>query len=339
MNKLEALAIDQKYKMLPGGQGEHEFWLSGGYHRVSADLCNFAEQCGGYFGGIGAGLRARLSTCDCGDFLITISPDKTHVVKIEQVVEGRDRQPILYWDARRERVEDYGYQIGNADKPFLSDWELTDDELAADQVRIERELAETPPPPPPRIDHAKIFRDSLGLTAEQVQCPHLHFAIHHMQTAFCHGENPMLHSEVTTLDRIKRVADREYHDRSTYIFLGGKRQPESSGPQTGDVVLRVLEPGQYMHNYRGVVTRGYAGDADKPLSVCFSASAMWNPIHALHGFGGPECSGGPWDQLVMKNCRLAGTALQNYWYWRDGFMGAGNGVSYAREVNIWHWVD
>jgi hypothetical protein len=340
MNKAEALEFDKRYKMLPGGQGEHEFWVAGGYKRVSADLCNFAEHCGGYFGGIGAGLRARLETCDCGTFMITVSPDKSRVTTIEKWCSPQ--RIVLYWDERRERHRDGDYyQTSNAHKPFLSDWELTDDELAADQARIAREKAETPPPPPPRINHDKIFRDGLSLSAEEVRCPYLRFEIHETATAFDHSQNPLLHNEVTTLRRIKGIADREYFNRSCYIFMPRANHPEEDGPQMGDAILRVRQPGQYMHNYSGIVTGSWTGKGkgDELQSACFNPSPFWNPLEALHGYGNPECSGGPWDRIVQENCKLVGTRLQRFWYWGDGYAGASCGVDYYMDVNLWHWVD
>jgi hypothetical protein len=148
MNKSEALAIDKRYKMLPGGQGEHEFWVQDSRGKVAADLNRFAEQCGGYyeFGNPGV-----LHTCNCGVFLIHFAADRSRVAKIEQLFAPN--RLVLYWDERRERnVGDY-YQGRNGSAPFLSDWELSHPELVEDEARECREHDETPPPKPKPIDH------------------------------------------------------------------------------------------------------------------------------------------------------------------------------------------
>jgi hypothetical protein len=336
MNKSEALAIDKQHHLLPGGQGEHDFSVLWNADQMWEHLNNFAEMCGGLYQN---GNPAVLHTCDDWIFLICFSPDKSRVVEVSQIHPGN--RLTLYWDERRERPGNGYYQGRNADLPFLSDWELTDGELAVDQARIDRELVETPPPKPKPIDHDKIFRDELGLSQDEVRHPHLRFEIHGMSSAFDHSKNHLLHSEVTTLGGMKRIASREYAERSCYIFLPHANHPEEDGPQMGDAILRVRHPGEYMHNYSGIVTGSWTskGKDNELQSACFNPSPFWNPLEALHGHGNPNCSGGPWNKIVRENCKLMGTRLQRFWYWGEGWAGPSCGVDYYCEVNVWHWVD
>jgi hypothetical protein len=140
---------------------------------------------------------------------------------------------------------------------------------------------------------------------------------------------------------MKRIANREYAERSCYIFLPRANHPESDGPQMGDAILRVRQPDEYMHNYSGIVTGSWTGKGkdDELQSACFNPSSFWNPLETLHGHGNPNCSGGPWDRIVRENCKLMGTRLQRFWYWGEGWAGPSCGVDYYCEVNFWHWIN
>lgn len=326
MNKDEALAFDKQHHLLPGGQGEHDFSVLWDSKTLWEHLNNFAEMCGGLYQG---GNPAVLHTCDDWVFLIHFPPDRSRVVKVEQA--HAPSRITLYWDERRERPDNGYYGGFNADQPFLSDWELTDGELAEDAARIEREIAETPPPPPPRVDHAKIFREGLGWTAEQVRNPSLTFEL--LATTNFPGTFDLLESEIANLGRMERMKQK-YPSRVAHIHLRKPIKSEADGPQVGDVIIRKRTDEGYCHNYKGVVTKS-SGE----LSVCYSASPFWNPVYALHGHGAPDCSGGPFDTIVVANCQLMGQTLQHYWYWRDGWAGGGCGVNYECTVNLWHWID
>lgn len=321
MNKSEALAIDAGYSILPGGQGEHDFRVIQDKESLWVTLNNFAEQCGGLYRN---GNPAELWTGDDFHFFIHFSSVHGCVSRIDREHQGRI---TLYWDERRERS--YGhYQYGNAKQPFLSDWELSDTEKAQDDERIAKELAEMPPPRPRNvvINPYDQFREAQGLTLEQVRNPELDFDI-------VSPDNHIKFAQLGTLGKVNQMLQVDEYDRWA-IILPRRVLAKVKTPQVGDIIIRKCTDEGYMHNYKGMLLRNN--------QVCYSPSPFWNPLYCLNGVGSPDCSGGPWGSMpedAVSKLVLTGIEKQRYWYWGDGWAGAGLGVTYYCEVNVWHWID
>jgi hypothetical protein len=109
----EAEQIDREQKLLPGGQGEHQFSACDSAEVVDRDLNNFAEQCGGFWFYNQAARMGVLTTCDEGTYRIYFEADGSRVNRV--VLDTG----FEYWDRKRERVRGIGYQESNAFEPLL----------------------------------------------------------------------------------------------------------------------------------------------------------------------------------------------------------------------------
>jgi hypothetical protein len=116
MNQSEARRIDTTHKILPGGSGEHEFYISDNYEKVSADLLNFTHHCGGYLQEIDRNTLS-LSVSYGSTYRIQFQ-DASRVVKIDIKVGD---EYIPYWSERHQRnTPDGHYQQGNIRLPLLT---------------------------------------------------------------------------------------------------------------------------------------------------------------------------------------------------------------------------
>jgi hypothetical protein len=114
MNQLEAHAIDTRHKILPGGTGEQEFYVTDNYEQVTADLSNFTYHCGGYLEEIDRN-TLQLSLRYDGTYRIQFASDR--VTKIDTKV-GDDYIP--YWNEKHQRnLPDGHYQQGNTHLPLI----------------------------------------------------------------------------------------------------------------------------------------------------------------------------------------------------------------------------
>jgi hypothetical protein len=115
LNKQQAAYIDSRWRMLPGGQGEHDFSLTDRLEKVFAGLRNYAENCGGLAVRQCAFIHLESSV---GTWKIEFAQDGSRVVRI---FRERFGSLLLYWTADNERVVDGYYQESNADSPALTD--------------------------------------------------------------------------------------------------------------------------------------------------------------------------------------------------------------------------
>lgn len=334
MNQQEALKSDRQHNILPGGQGEHDFNLTWQRSQIEEVLVNYAEHCGGLYRD---GNPAALHTSGDGSFYLHFN-NEGMVTRIDTAVG--EYGVVLYWDSRRCRTSSH-YQYGNASQPFLDDLVLTDEEVAEDNARAEAdqvifnmkrdaELAWKQKVKKAEDDYNN-FLASHGFDRKTVRNPHLLFELRQRDSE--PEQQKLLHSETTNLGRMLRTNQREY-DYQGYIFLPS---PTSEALRVGDVIIRVKNGNdQYMNGFRGVITKEHWGEE---LQVCYSASAHWNPVEAMHRHDKPSCSGGPWEGIDVSKCQLMGTVLQRFWYWQDGYSGGGLGADYLMSVNLWHYVD
>lgn len=129
MKREEALQIDQKYNLLPGGQGEHDFSPADTKEKIYDRLASFAEDCGG--GASWHEDRISLGTNGEGTYRLLFN-DAGKLIKVTRTHWEDARQEdgswylklireVLYWDSRRARTHGSYFQNSNVTEPLLED--------------------------------------------------------------------------------------------------------------------------------------------------------------------------------------------------------------------------
>lgn len=321
MDTAQAKDIDSRFRLLPGGSGEHDFSVLSDRSTLMEELNNFAESCGGLFN------MNRRNTgyllCSEGQWEIQMNPEGSRVVQVYSLDDKDKSVKKLYWDYRRERAGDC-YQGRNVGKPFLSDYVLSEMEEVEEARRIQAELDAAMPTP--TVGVAKWVQ--AGMTQSDYARAVVQYEI--MERSPQGTYNDLVWSGVASLSYVARQLTTEFMGRDCCIVASHPddgRKNGSKGPAVGDCVV---QEGTDKH---GVITL-YQGEA----TVCFNnPSCHWNPVEALLGIGSPECSGGPYEALgqLKPQYEYSGLRRQAFWYWPEGVPVSGGGVTYYRWVNVW----
>ncbi|MDA0152177.1 hypothetical protein OH460_07685 [Vibrio sp. Makdt] len=114
-----------------------------------------------------------------------------------------------------------------------------------------------------------------------------------------------------------------------HLFTNPTQKPDVQ-PKRGDIVIPLsgLKIGQH-----GMIDTFYHENDDDhttTISIGFHVSA-----YKVEGnFNSVQCSGGPFTGTTHDQLTLIGTKQQQFWDFRNG-AGAGMGVQYTEEVNVW----
>jgi hypothetical protein len=103
-------AIDARYNLLPGDQGEHDFSVIESFVEVYDRLNNYAEECGGLASANRSAKRIYLCAGYEGEYRIYFSDDLSRVIRVA-AIDGGNETP--YWDSSKPRKYDGYYQTGN----------------------------------------------------------------------------------------------------------------------------------------------------------------------------------------------------------------------------------
>lgn len=101
------LAIDRKWELLPGDQGEHDFLPANTFADTYQRLASYAENCGGL--AIRRSRSIELS-CSAGFFILEFGGDCD-----DRCIKVRYGNGSVYWDASKPRRISWGYQSSNVD--------------------------------------------------------------------------------------------------------------------------------------------------------------------------------------------------------------------------------
>lgn len=138
-----------------------------------------------------------------------------------------------------------------------------------------------------------------------------------------------------SLDRAVSIAFQLAKGKSASLdaALATVHTAAPTAPESGDVVV-VAEGGDYYAakpGDRAVVQLGLYGPGT--IGICFRASAF-RPDDGAY----VSCSGGPLPEVKIEDLKYAGKTQQRFWKWNQYGAGAGNGVDYTLEVDMWEWM-